>query len=123
VSNWHGLMYPLKPGSEDTVRDLFRTSGRPSLEVTDETGQPVGRLLGTLAFVGKQVAIRIIEVDGPLDKISAYIGRQEETHAFQRQLQPYLAPGRDMNSPESIRAFFRDATLKCVLARSDGQDQ
>jgi hypothetical protein len=117
TSNWHALVYPLKPGSAEAVAEEFRASPSPSLEVTDEAGRVVGRLLGTLAFVGERQAVRVIEVEGPVAAVSAYMGRSPQAREFQGRLQPYLAVDRDLSSPASMGAFFRDATLRCVLSR------
>jgi hypothetical protein len=117
TSGWHALVYPLVPGSAEAVGEVFRGSPAPSLEVTDEAGRVVGRLLGTLAFVGERHAVRVIEVEGPVAAVSAHMGRSPQAREFQGRLQPYLAVDRDPASPESMRAFFRDATLRCVMAR------
>ncbi len=78
MSTWHALFYPLKAGSEETVKELFRTSGRPRFEVRNDDGDVVGRLLGTMAFVGKEMAVRVIEVDGPLPMVAGHMSRQPE---------------------------------------------
>ena len=62
MGTWHALFYPLKPGSEEKVKELFRESGRPNFEITDGNGEVVGKLLGTMAFVGREMAVRVIEV-------------------------------------------------------------
>lgn len=122
MSEWHALFYPLKPGSEETVKALFRDSGRPRFDVTDADGNTVGRLLGTLAFVGKEKAIRVIEVEGPLPLVAAHMSRQEEVRAFERELEPHLSVPRDMTTPEGARAFFRAAALPRVLGIRNGHD-
>lgn len=121
MSDWHALYYPLKPGSEETVKDLFRSSGRPGFDVTDQAGNKVGRLLGTLAFVGREKAIRVIEVEGPLPLVAAHMSRQEEVRAFERELEPHLSVSRDMTTPEGARAFFREAALPCVFSAGNRQ--
>ncbi|MCP2167493.1 SchA/CurD-like domain-containing protein [Goodfellowiella coeruleoviolacea] len=121
MSTWHALFYPLKPGNEDTVKELFRASGRPRFEVTDGEGNVVGHLLGTMAFVGKGMAVRVIEVEGSLPQVAAHMSRQVEVREFERQLEPYLAKPRDMNTPEGAREFFREAAMECVLVRRHDQ--
>ena len=122
MSTWHALFYPLKPGSEEKVKDLFRTSGRPQFDVTDENGQPVGRLLGTMAFVGREMAVRVMEVEGPLPLVAAHMSRQDNVRAFERELEDHLSAPRDMRTPEGAREFFRNAGLECVLARRHDQE-
>ncbi|MGW0737838.1 SchA/CurD-like domain-containing protein [Streptomyces sp. NPDC002851] len=117
MSTWHALQYPLKPGTEETVKELFKVSGRPQFSVADADGKVVGKLLGTMAFVGKEIAVRVIEVEGPLPLVAAHMSRQEEVREFERQLEPHLAKERDMVTPQGARAFFQEAGLECVLSR------
>ena len=117
MSTWHGLQYPLKPGSEEAVKELFHRSGRPAFDVTDEDGNVVGRLLGTMVFVGREIAVRIIEVEGALPQVAAHMSRQPEVKAFERELEQYLAEPRDMVSPDGAREFFQKAALENVISR------
>jgi len=121
VSTWHALFYPLKAGSEEAVKELFRASGRPRFEVRNDDGDVVGRLLGTMAFVGKEMAVRVIEVDGPLPMVAGHMSRQPEVREFERRLEEHLSRPRDMVTPEGARQFFRDAALECVLSRRHDQ--
>jgi len=121
MSTWHALFYPLKAGSEPTVKDLFERSGRPRFDVTDADGRVVGRLLGTMAFVGKEMAVRVIEIEGALPMVAAHMSRQPEVAEFERQLEDHLSRPRDMRSPEGARRFFREAALECVLSRRHDQ--
>src|SRR6266700_1760681 len=91
VGNWHALFYPLKHGSEEKVKDLFRRSGRPSFEVTDGDGKVVGKLLGTMAFVGREMAVRVIEVEGPLPVVAAHMSRQQAVKDFERELEELIS--------------------------------
>ncbi|OLF05833.1 hypothetical protein BLA60_34160 [Actinophytocola xinjiangensis] len=117
MSTWHALYYPIKRGSEDAVKKLFATSGRPQFEITAPDGTVVGRLLATMAFVGEGAAIRVIEVDGPLPVVAAHMSRQPEVKEFERQLEEHLTEERDMLSPEGARAFFQKAGMENVLNR------
>ena len=121
MSTWHALYYPIKAGSEETVKELFRQSDRPSFDVRDGEGNVVGRLLGTMVFVGKEMAVRVIEVEGPLPVVAAHMSRQPEVKEFERQLEGHLTSPRDMGTPEGARQFFRDAALQCVLNRRHDQ--
>jgi SchA/CurD like domain len=112
--SWHALYYPLKPDTEKEVGELFANSGRPNFDVQDDSGQTVGRLLGTMAFVGKEKAIRVIEIDGPLPVVAAHMSRQEEVRKFETQLEEHLAVPRDMRSPDGARSFFREAAMDAV---------
>jgi SchA/CurD like domain len=121
MSQWHALFYPLKSGSEEEVKQLFRQSGRPQFEVRDETGAVAGQLLGTLAFVGKEMAVRVIEVEGPLPLVAGHMSQQPEVREFERQLETHLSKPRDMVTREGAQAFFREAALECVLSRRHDQ--
>jgi len=80
MSPWHALFYPLKAGSEETVKDTVRRGrGRPSFDVTDGDGKVIGRLLGTMAFVGKEMAVRVIEVEGAFRMVAAHRSRQRRS--------------------------------------------
>ena len=122
MSTWHALLYPIKAGSEETVKELFRNSGRPDFEVKDQNGNVVGRLLATMAFVGTEAAIRVIEVDGPLPRIAAHMSRQPAVRAFERELEDHLAEPRDMSTPDGAREFFQRAALECVLSRRHDEE-
>jgi hypothetical protein len=117
MSEWHALFYPLKAGSEDKVKELFKQSGRPRFDVTDADGEVVGRLLGTMAFVGREMAVRVIEVEGALPLVAAHMSRQPQVREFERQLEEHLVEPRDMGSPQGAREFFQRAALECVLSR------
>src|SRR6266536_6387245 len=117
MSTWHALLYPIKPGSEEIVKELFRTSGRPDFEVKDQDGNVIALLLATMAFVGTVAAIRVIHVDGPLPLVAAHMSRQPEVREFERQLEEHLSEPRDMVSPEGARAFFQKAGMENVLNR------
>ncbi|HEX4703178.1 MAG TPA: SchA/CurD-like domain-containing protein [Pseudonocardiaceae bacterium] len=121
MATWHALFYPLKAGSEQVVKELFARSGRPSFDVRNADGEVIGRLLGTMAFVGKEMAVRVIEVEGPLPMVAAHMSRQPEVREFEDELEEHLSVPRDMRSPEGARAFFRDAALECVLSRRHDQ--
>ena len=121
MSTWYALNYPLKAGSEEKVKELFRHGGRPEFDVRDEQGNVVGRLLGTMAFVGKGIAVRVIEVEGPLPVVAAHMSRQKEVREFEDQLEEHLARPRDMRTPDGARSFFREASMECVTLRRHDQ--
>jgi len=117
MSQWHALYYPIKAGSEGAVAEIFRTSGRPQFTITDPQGNEVGKLLGTMAFVGKEIAVRIIEVEGDLPVVAAHMSRQPAVREFEDRLDGHLKEERDMRSPEGARAFFQRAGMRNVLLR------
>ncbi len=116
-SEWFALLYQLKPGSKESVADLFRRSGRPDHDVRDDSGQIVGRLLRTIVFVGEEACVRVIEVEGDIGTVARHMSRQPEIKEFEREVEQYLAVGRDMVTPEGAQAFFRKAGMDCVIHR------
>ena len=123
MSDWLALLYPLKPGSEEAVAQIFRESGRPNHTVLDADGNEVGRLLRTLVFVGREKAVRVIEVEGPLPLVSAHMSRQPSVREFEARVEEHLAEARDMISPEGARAFFASAGMQLVMHRTDKDDE
>lgn len=117
MSTWIALYFALKPGHEEAVEEIFRTSGRPDHDVRDESGEVVGRLLSTLVFVGKEKGVRVIEIEGDLMVVSRHMARQAEVVELEQQLEEHLAEPRDMRSPEGAMKFFMNAGMHCVLQR------
>jgi hypothetical protein len=114
-TNWQALFYPLKPGTEEKVGALFAGTGSPDLEVLDEDGNKVGRLLRTMAFIGNARALRVNQIEGTIEAVAAHMSRQQSAHNFQRELDQYLAVPRDMTDLTAARSFFMTAIMECVL--------
>jgi hypothetical protein len=117
VANWFALLYKLKPGSEDFVADLFANSGRPDHTVKDDAGNEIGRLLTTMAFVGNETGVRVIEVEGDFKAVSRHLSQQPEVREFERQIEGHLAEPRDLTTPEGAEAFFKKRGMRNVLIR------
>jgi SchA/CurD like domain-containing protein len=115
-TNWQALFYPLKPGTEEKVGELFAGTGSPDLDVLDEDGNKVGRLLRTMAFIGNSRALRVNQIEGTIEAVAAHMSRQQSAHNFQRELDQYLAVPRDMTDLTAARSFFMTAIMECVLA-------
>jgi SchA/CurD like domain len=117
VSNWFALLYKLKPGSEETVAELFRNSGRPDHTVRDDDGNEIGQLITTMAFVGSENAVRVIEIEGDFQAVAAHMSRQPETQEFERGIQEHLSEPRNLSTPEGAVAFFKKRGMQNVLLR------
>jgi hypothetical protein len=117
MSQWFALLYKIKPGSEQTVEEMFQASGRPQHDVRNDAGEVVGRLLTTMVFVGAGTCVRVIEVEGDLRDVSRHMSRQQEVRKFEDDIEQYLTEPRDMRSPEGAQRFYRDAGMRCVLIR------
>ena len=117
MSTWLALLYKMKPGFEEEVTSLFQGSGRPDHEVRDEEGNVVGRLLTTMVFVGKDAAVRVIEVEGDVRVVAGHISRQDEVKAFEQGVEQFLSEPRDLSNPEGAREFFQRSGMRNVLIR------
>lgn len=117
MSTWLALMYKLRPETEKEVTELFQQSGRPEHDVQDDDGNVVGLLLTTIVFVGRELAVRVIEVDGDVRVVARHMSRQPEVKEFEDRIEEYLAEPRDMRSPEGAQEFFRRSGMTCVLLR------
>jgi hypothetical protein len=119
MSIWMALFFALKPGHEDAVEEIFRTSGRPDHEVKDEDGNVVGRLQRTIVFLGKEKAVRVIEVEGDIMAVSKHMARQDEVRELEDKLEEHLAVPRDMRTPEGAMTFFAEAGMRMIIHRTD----
>jgi SchA/CurD like domain len=117
MSEWLALLYKLKPGNSEEVSKLFQESGRPDHTVTDADGNVVGRLLTTMAFVGREAAVRVIEVEGDFKSVPSHMSRQPEVKEFEERIEPLLAEPRDMVSAEGARDFFQRSGMRLVINR------
>ncbi|HEV7886634.1 MAG TPA: SchA/CurD-like domain-containing protein [Acidimicrobiales bacterium] len=118
-STWLALYFALKPGHEDEVEEIFKNSGRPAHNVLDDSGEVVGRLLRTMVFLGKEKAVRVIEVEGDILTVSRHMSRQDEVIQLEAKLDEHLAVARDMVTPEGAMQFFVEAGMRCVVNRTD----
>ncbi len=122
MSTWLALLYKMKPGFQEEVTKLFQESGRPDHEVRDEEGNVVGKLLTTMVFVGKEAAVRVIEVEGDVRVVAGHISRQDEVKAFEEGVEQFLSEPRDLSNPEGAREFFQRSGMQNVLIRRYGED-
>jgi len=125
MSQWLALQYKLKPEVEDEVTRIFQEAGRPDSDVRDDDGAVVGKLITTLVFMGEELAIRVMEVEGAdFRAVATHISRQPEVADFERQIEPYLAEPRDLSTPDGAQKFFRGAGMHNIVARhrSDYRD-
>jgi hypothetical protein len=121
MSTWLALLYKLKPGVSEQVTELFQQSGRPDHDVRDDEGNVVGRLLTTMVFVGREAAVRVIEVDGDPQVVAGHISRQDEVKDFENKVEQYLSEPRDLSNPEGAREFFQRSGMRPVLIRRYGE--
>lgn len=119
MSQWMALMWDIKPGSQDAVRELFKSYGRPDHTIVDAEGNEVGTLLGTVVFMRGNTVIRAVETtDGvPLPVLAQHMGKQQAIRELEEALDEHLAEPRDMSTPEGAREFFMRTIMECLVSR------
>lgn len=119
MAEYYALMWDIKPGSEDAVRELFASYGRPDHTIRDEDGNEVGTLLSTLVFMKDNHVIRVVETtDGvPLPVLARHMGRQPAIRELEDALDEHVAEPRDMSTTEGAREFFIKSIMEVLAAR------
>jgi hypothetical protein len=109
------ITYRVKPGHEDEIAEIFAGFQRVDSPILrDEQDAQAGRLLGTAVFIKDDVMVRVIHYEGDFGAVAAHMARQRGVHLLEEKLAPYLAAQRDTSSAEGFKAYFRDATMRCV---------
>jgi hypothetical protein len=113
------LLWDIKPGSQDAVRQAFKEYGRPDHTIRDEDGSEVGTLLSTQVFMKDNTVVRVVETtDGvPLPVLGRHMGRQPAIRELEDKLDQYVAEPRDMSNDDGARAFFLKSTMELLVAR------
>jgi SchA/CurD like domain len=119
MAQYWALMWGIKPGTQDQVRELFHAYGRPDHTIRDEDGNEVGTLISTQVFMKDTTVIRVVETtDGvPLPVLGRHMGRQPAIRELEDKLDPLVAEERDMSTDEGARAFFLKSTMELVASR------
>ena len=113
------LMWTVKRGSEQKVRELFANYGRPEMVIRDEQGVERGKLLSTLVFMKDNVVLRVADVEvDDIDMLAKHLRKQPAIQELEKQLDQYLEEPRDMSTPEGAQAFFKRAGMDCLVART-----
>jgi hypothetical protein len=119
MAQYWALMWDIKPGSQDAVRQAFKEYGRPDHTVRDEQGNDVGTLLSTQVFMKGNTVIRVVETtdDVPLPVLGQHMGRQPAIRELEDKLDEYVAEPRDMSTSEGAREFFMKSTMELLVTR------
>lgn len=117
MSEFYAVMWTVKPGTEEQVRELFSNYGRPDPVVKGEDGEVKGRLLGTQVYMKDKTVVRVMEFEGEPRAIFSHLQRQEAVRSLEEKLNEYLENPRDMSNPEAAQKFFRETGMQCLLAR------
>lgn len=108
------IMFRVRPGTEDKVRDLLANYAPPRLTTSDGT-----KLLSTSVFMKDNIVVRVVEIDGEISGLVRHIASDPNTQAIERELDQYLVEEdrRDASTPEKARAFFARALMEHVTTR------
>jgi hypothetical protein len=108
------IMFRVRAGTEEKVRDLLANYPPPSQVAADGT-----RLLSTSVFMKDGLVVRMIEIDGELPGLIRHISADPSIQNVERQLAEYLVDEdrRDASTPEGARAFFKRALMQHVTTR------
>lgn len=119
MAQYWALMWGIKPGTQDQVRELFQAYGRPDHTIRDEDGNEVGTLLSTQVFMKDTMVVRVVETtDGvPLPVLGRHMGRQPAIRELEDKLDPLVSEPRDMSTDEGAREFFLKSTMELLASR------
>jgi SchA/CurD like domain-containing protein len=108
------IMFRIKPGTEDKVRDLLANYSRPAGVAADGT-----RLVSTSVFMKDGIVVRMIEIDGSLPGLVAHMSQEPTIQAVEAELDKYLVDDdrRDASTLEGARTFFRNAMMEHITTR------
>jgi hypothetical protein len=111
------LMFRIKAGTEDKVRDLLANYSRPTGVAADGT-----RLVSTSVFMKDDIIVRMIEIDGELSGLTAHLAQEPAIQAVEAELDNYLVEEdrRDASTPDGARVFFRNALMEHITTRVAG---
>ena len=119
MAQYWALMWDVKPGTEDTVRELFHNYGRPDHTIRDQDGNEVGTLLSTQVFMKGNTVVRVVETtDGvPLPVIGQHMGKQPAIRDLEDKLDELVAEPRDMSTPQGAATFFINSSMELLVSR------
>jgi hypothetical protein len=119
VAEYFAMMWDVKEGTQDQVRELFHQYGRPDHTIRDDDGNEVGTLISTQVFMKGATIIRVVETtDGiSLPVLGRHMGRQPAIRELEDKLDPLVAEPRDMSTDEGAREFFIKSFMELLVTR------
>lgn len=119
MAEYFALMWDVKEGTQDQVRELFHQYGRPDHTIRDDDGNEVGTLISTQVFMKGATIIRVVETtDGiSLPVLGRHMGRQPAIRELEDKLDPLVAEPRDMSTDEGAREFFIKSFMELLVTR------
>ncbi|WP_433429278.1 SchA/CurD-like domain-containing protein [Nonomuraea sp. CA-141351] len=110
----YAVMFRVKPGTEDKVKDLLANYSRPGWVAPDGT-----RLMSTSVFMKDGLVVRMIEIEGNLPGLMRHLSQEPSIQRVEAELDKYLVEEdrRDASTPEGAREFFLRAMMETVTTR------
>lgn len=110
------ITYNIKPGFEDAIAEVFANFRRVTSPVLhDESGEEVGRLLGTGVFIRDGFMVRFIHYSGgTISDIGRHMAEQDGVREIERLLKPYIDGERNTDTPQGWRQHFENSTMRCI---------
>ncbi|MFI6496461.1 TcmI family type II polyketide cyclase [Nonomuraea typhae] len=108
------IMFRIKPGTEDKVRDLLANYAPPERVAADGT-----RMLSTSVFMKDGIVVRMIEIEGNLPALMAHISQDPSIQYVESELDKYVVEEdrRDASTPDGARAFFMRMSMEHITTR------
>jgi hypothetical protein len=123
MRQYWALTWNVRPGTEQAVRDLFASYGRPDHTVRDPEGNELGTLISTQVFMKDNTIVRVVETDvEDLRVLAQHMGRQPAIRDLEMQLDQYLEKPRDMSNPQGAAQFFRETAMDCLVSRRHDEE-
>ncbi|MBP2708281.1 hypothetical protein JOL79_31330 [Microbispora sp. RL4-1S] len=108
------IMFRIKPGTEDKVKDLLANYSAPEYVAADGT-----RMVSTSVFMKGQTVVRMIEIDGNVPALMAHLSQDPNIQHVELELDKYVVEEdrRDASTPEGAREFFFRMGMEHVTTR------
>ncbi|MEO3811821.1 SchA/CurD-like domain-containing protein [Sphaerisporangium sp. B11E5] len=114
------IMFRIKPGTEDKVRDLLANYAPPVRVAADGT-----RMLSTSVFMKDGIVVRMIEIDGNVPALLAHISQDPSIQYVESELDKYVVEEdkRDASTPDGAREFFRRMAMEHITTRISPREE
>jgi septin family protein len=114
----YAIMFRVRPETQDAVRELLSTYSAPEHVVDEST-----RLVSTSVFLKDGLIVRMIEIEGSIEKLMAHMSKDPSIQYVERELDKYLVEEdrRKTNTPDGARAFFQRVLMETVTTRTVSQ--
>ncbi|MEA2480428.1 MAG: hypothetical protein QOJ07_2350 [Thermoleophilaceae bacterium] len=112
------MIWKVRKGTEEQVRELFHNYGRPDHVIKDDDGNEIGLLVSTQVFMRENTIVRVIEADAPsFIDVGKHMRKQQAIQDLETKLDPFLEEPRDMSTPQGAAQFFMSTMMECLVVR------